>query len=184
MDNFLKGLFSGKPGDKKVKITLVVGIVGILLIFLSGNLAGAAKPAADANAAAAGDDEYKLKFEENLRAIVAGIDGVGAIQLMVTFESDSTAVYAEDGKSTTDVVTGEQGGTERATTERNIILVDGQNGRSALQKTTLAPAVRGVVVVCEGGDQPVVVERVVGAVRAACNISSSRIYVGKLKISS
>lgn len=44
----------------------------------------------------------------------------------------------------------------------------------------IEPVIRGVVVVCQGGDNPVVVERVFSAVTKALNITTSKVCVTKL----
>ena len=44
----------------------------------------------------------------------------------------------------------------------------------------LEPRVKGVVVVCEGGDRPEVVGKVVDAVTVALDISSARVSVSRL----
>lgn len=44
----------------------------------------------------------------------------------------------------------------------------------------IEPVVRGVVVACEGGDEPVTLERVTDAVTKALNISSAKVCVTKL----
>ena len=44
---------------------------------------------------------------------------------------------------------------------------------------SIEPKVRGVVVVCEGGDDPLVVARVMNAVTKALNISSDKVCVTK-----
>ena len=55
-----------------------------------------------------------------------------------------------------------------------------ENGRQGLLVTELQPTVKGVVIVCEGGDQPLVQQRVTDAVTIALNISSKRVCVTKL----
>ena len=42
------------------------------------------------------------------------------------------------------------------------------------------PTVRGVVVVCEGGDQPAICDRVIEVVTTALNVSKRRVCVTKL----
>jgi stage III sporulation protein AG len=49
------------------------------------------------------------------------------------------------------------------------------------QKTkSIEPTVRGVVVVCDGGDDPLVVERVLSAVTRSLSISSDKVCITKL----
>ena len=45
---------------------------------------------------------------------------------------------------------------------------------------SIEPTVRGVVIVCEGGDDPVVIDRVMGAVTRSLSISSDKVYITKL----
>lgn len=45
----------------------------------------------------------------------------------------------------------------------------------------IEPVIRGVVIACQGGDEPVVVERVMNAVTKALNVSSAKVCVTKLK---
>lgn len=44
----------------------------------------------------------------------------------------------------------------------------------------IEPIIRGVVVVCQGGDDPVVVEKVLNAVTKALNVSSAKVCITKL----
>ena len=55
-----------------------------------------------------------------------------------------------------------------------------QNNSDSKVKS-IAPTVRGVVVVCDGGDDPVVVERVLSAVTRSLAVSSDKVSITKLK---
>ena len=46
---------------------------------------------------------------------------------------------------------------------------------------SITPTVRGVVVVCDGGDDPVVAERIMSAVTKSLDISSDKVSITKLK---
>jgi stage III sporulation protein AG len=49
------------------------------------------------------------------------------------------------------------------------------------QKTkSIEPTVRGVVIVCDGGDDPIVVDRVLNAVTRSLSISSDKVWITKL----
>ncbi len=45
---------------------------------------------------------------------------------------------------------------------------------------SITPVVRGVVIVCDGGDDPVVINRVMSAVTKSLDISSNKVCVTKL----
>lgn len=45
---------------------------------------------------------------------------------------------------------------------------------------SIEPTVRGVVIVCDGGDDPIIVDRVLGAVTRSLSVSSDKVYITKL----
>ncbi len=51
---------------------------------------------------------------------------------------------------------------------------------STTKTKEIEPVIRGVLVVCEGGDSPVVVERITQAVTKALDISTAKVCVTKL----
>ena len=51
---------------------------------------------------------------------------------------------------------------------------------STTKTKEVEPLIRGVLVVCEGGDEPVVVERITEAVTKALDISTAKVCVTKL----
>lgn len=51
---------------------------------------------------------------------------------------------------------------------------------STTKTKEIEPVIRGVLVVCEGGDEPVVVERVTEAVTKALDISAAKVCIAKL----
>ena len=69
----------------------------------------------------------------------------------------------------------------RNTVDQKTILVEDANGRkTALLRKTLEPEVRGVVVVCEGGGNPITVMQITEAVKTALGIPSTRVCVAPL----
>ena len=60
------------------------------------------------------------------------------------------------------------------------MLVDGPSGRrQALIKTEIQPKIKGVVVVCQGGNEPLVNQQITNVLTTVLNISSSRVFVTK-----
>lgn len=51
---------------------------------------------------------------------------------------------------------------------------------STTKTKEIEPLIRGVLVVCEGGDEPVVIERVTDAVTKALDISTAKVCITKL----
>lgn len=175
-----------KMDDKKLKIFVAIGIIGIVLIFLSSIFAEK-KPSNPPDSVnpiqeTLTNEDYKLKLEKEVSELIKSIEGVGEAKIMVTLLSGVEYVYVTEENVNTDKTnTAEQTVAQRRSLEQKTILIEDDNGRrKALLKTTLEPTVKGAVIVCEGGDDIIVKERVTEAVKAALNVSSTRICVTKL----
>lgn len=174
----LSEYLKGKHGQH---LLLLAGAVGIGLILLSQFWPE--KKAAPTSAQLSAE-AFIAQTEEKLKAIVGSIEGAGECQVMVTLENGVEYVYASQQKVNSDRVedTGENTNKlqQRDDTEENIIIVDTEDGRQGLLVTEIQPTVKGVVVVCQGGDQALVQQRVIDAITTALNISSKRVCVSKL----
>ncbi len=164
----------------KARTALIVcGIVGVLLLvvpeFIPEKVEKAVVPTAD---------DFVQQTEERLTALIGSIDGAGACRVMVTLENSVEYVYATEQKSNSDreedTSNGDTRLTQRDDSESAAILVDTDNGHKGLLVTEIQPTVRGVVVVCEGGDNEEVCARISQAVTVALNISSKRVCITKL----
>lgn len=119
-------------------------------------------------------NEYKNELQEEILKMLNKMEGVGDVEVMITIENGLESVYVTEENFTTDI----QIDSQKRTGEQTTLLVEDANGRrQALLKMTIQPVVRGVVVVCEGGDDILVVARVTQAIKALLNISSTKIYV-------
>lgn len=162
--------------DKGRKWLIVLGVIGILLLALPEFLPkGQAEKTAVNTAQAFVEDT-----EKRLGAILSGIEGAGECRIMITLENGVEYVYATEQKSGSDRQEDENKVVERDDSEQTVIVVETENGREGLLVTEIQPTVKGVVVVCEGGDDAAVRERIISAVTVALNISSKRVCVTKL----
>lgn len=202
MSQFLKGLYSrwfgegAEPGKGKnprfTRLVLILGIAGMLLIGLSECRMGNQSLKSDAPEETQGPisaDEYARKLENRLLDVLEQMDGVGKAKVLITMEDTGESVYATQEKETSDNRSsyGEGGGglqsiqTSR-TGEQSYLLVENQDGkRQALLVSRSEPKVKGVIVICEGAEQPSVRESVTEAVKTVLHISANRVYVAKGK---
>lgn len=124
------------------------------------------------------------ELELRLTEIVSHIDGAGRTKVMVTMDSTSEYVYAKDTSVRTDTSSSQENGrvseSSGSSAETSHIIIDGKSGDEPLVEKQIEPKVRGVIVLCEGADNPVVENRVTEAVKTALGISSSRICVEKI----
>lgn len=175
-------LFAKKSFSKWI---LIFGIIGMALIFLSSFWPESQTNTEQTADVAASDVEtYTQQLETKVTNLVSQIDGVGNCSVMITLENGVENVYANSEKNSNDSTDdyngdGNQKTTERKDSEQNIVVVDGSDGKEALMVTQKEPTVKGVVVVCDGADNPVVVQRVTDAVTTALNVKSNRVSVVK-----
>ncbi|MBR5539805.1 MAG: hypothetical protein IKU56_00300 [Clostridia bacterium] len=164
---------------KTRKMLIAFGIVGVLLLVIPEFI-----PEKTDNAVISTADDFVRQTEERLTALIGRIEGAGACQVMVTLENGVEYVYATEEKSNSDRqedISGEDTRlTQRDDSESAAIIIDTDSGREGLLVTEIQPTVRGVVVVCEGGDDEEVCSRVSKVVTVALNISSKRVCITKL----
>lgn len=172
--------------DKKMKLVMVVGITGIILIALTTFLPKKSTDTPEVSLDEKTTAAYEAEIEKAIAELVASIDGVGKSKIMVTLKNGVEYVYAKEEKQNSDTTNGsgsDQTVQQRDNYEQKTILVEDSNGRkTALIKTTLEPTVKGVVVVCEGGDDILVQQRVTDAVKTALGIGANNVCVTKLTL--
>lgn len=170
-----KGLFF--KSDRWKNLIILGGLAGIVLIFLSsyfpsGNSDSTEKALNEITA-----QEYTSQLEASLTQIVSQIHGAGEAHIMVTLETGVETKYATEEKSSTESSGEKMFGSSELT---YITVRDANGSERALAITEVQPTVKGVVVVCPGGEDPVVQQRIVSAVTTALDISSKRVFVTRL----
>lgn len=182
----LKGLLSG---DKRVRLIVALGLLGMALILLSQFLSSGSSGQRDVDTATADfvSEQYIADLESKLTTLITGMKGVGRARVMVTLESGVQYIYAQEEKRNTDF-TREQGETaevagrvyEKENVEQKYILVDQNGTKQPVLQTELQPRVQGVVIVCDGADNVIVEQSLINVVTTALNIPSSRVCVVKI----
>lgn len=165
----LRDRWMGK--DKAVRLLLWVGIAGILLIGVS-EWRRPADTAEEDTAVTLTEGQVEQALEQRITALLRQVEGVGGCRVMVTLESDAQAVYAADTTSSTDADGSGSFG-------ENYLTVDTATGPVGLLITRIQPTVKGVAVVCDGGGDAAVQQRVVQVVSTAFHISERRVCVVK-----
>ena len=158
------------------RIALVLGAVGMLLILLSEVLPD--KPSGEDVSQDIGcetdeSEKFRQKTENELEALLVNIEGVGSCDVMISVEGTTEYVYAENISKTTD----ENNDRRSDKLDENVVLIEKSGSKQALVKKVIRPQISGAVIVCEGGGDFKVNERVQKAVSAALNIPTSRVCV-------
>lgn len=161
------------------KWVVIAGVAGIALIFLSGLFSPGKEETQEASSqpAAQSAQAYTQELEQSLAELVTNIQGAGNAKVMVTVERSAEQVYAQEEKRSTQ--TTEDRGSNNSTETNYILVKDADGSQRALAVTEVQPVVKGVVVVCDGGDDPVGQQRVIDAVTTALDITSVRVCVVK-----
>lgn len=161
--------------DKKLLLTVAAGILGIVFIVISEFI-----PKSSYKKAETGEQNknsvssYEETLEKRLESIISSVDGAGRVQVMVTLDTSEQTQYAKDEKGNSK--SGDK--SSEKSYEKKYVLTDDDGG--VVLKTT-EPEVRGVIVVCDGGDNAAVKNGITSAVRAALSVDSNKITVLKMK---
>lgn len=176
---------SGMTAKNKRTIIIIIGLAGIVLIFVSSFIPAKGDENIDTDAAESPPttaDEYRRQLENELSAIISKIDGAGNVSILITMDSTTEDVYAVERKTEekSSLSTGsDTGDSESEYKEENkYVTVKRKDGSedTVLQKQIM-PKIRGVLVVCDGGGNSVVKEKITQAVSGVLNISGGKVFV-------
>lgn len=125
------------------------------------------------------------QLERRLEKILSKVDGVGAVQVMITLKSDGEKIVEKDTENAENTTneTDSQGG-ERKTTDyskkESTVFVERESGGSEPYVTKeMKPEIEGVLVIAQGGDKPSVAKNISDAVLALFPIEAHKIKVMK-----
>lgn len=130
-------------------------------------------------------EAYAGYLEQKLAKVLSEVHGVGQTEVMITMASSSEKILGADSESESESVkeSDSQGGSRSTIQNRSsqtAIYDSGENSQGAPYVTKeLTPEVAGVIVIAEGGDDPVVVENIIEAVQALFEIDTHKIKVMK-----
>ena len=126
------------------------------------------------------------EMERRLEAALARVEGVGEVQVVLSLESTNQKVVEKDipSSKSSQSSSGSDGSSSSsaASTEESTVYQKGSDGSETpyvIQETY--PEVRGVLVVAQGGDNPVVVQQIQEAVMALFRVEAHKIKVMKMK---
>ncbi len=164
-------------GEKSVKLLLLIGLSGVLLLCAASFSGGPKGKTAETQTPSSSElsaEDYEERLRQELTRIVSAITGEEAPAVMVTLESAGQSVYAQDEKNGMQTET-EGGSSESERT--HVILKDPDGAQQALPVMKMQPEVKGVVIVSNCAGDPVVRERLVNAAKTALGVSASRVCV-------
>lgn len=164
--DFVKKVLNKIKGDKKILALILIGLSGMLLILFSEN--------GDNETAAYENNECVIYGESELSAelekLIESIDGAGKSKVMITYDCYDETVYARNSReSFSDNL--------KRDVEYEYILIENAQTQQGLKLKINSPVVKGVAVVCQGGDNPITKEQIISVISALFDISSNKISV-------
>lgn len=135
------------------------------------------------------DDQIRQSYEKQLESVLSQVEGVGAVQVAVAMAMESTGKKQVEKDSPEDTSTSsekEDSGTQRSsqtvTTGETTVYEDtGDGGQTPYISSSTYPEIRGVIVVAQGGGNPVIVQQIQEAVIALFHVEAHEIKVLKMK---
>lgn len=138
---------------------LLLSVVGIALLIAGKTFSTAKTQAAENQETTINTEEYRKDLEKRLAEICEKIEGCGNVSVMITMECGEEYVYAANSDGS----------------KSNYVTYSGEG--ILLRKN--APRVRGVAVICDGGDNPEVKLAISNSVSALLDIGTNHISVEK-----
>ncbi len=125
-------------------------------------------------------------MEQALADTLAQVEGVGAVRVALTLESTNKKIVEKDVPDSQSSETRQSGdetseSSSSSQEETTVYERDSSGGETPFVISEEFPAVRGVLVVAEGGDNPVVVQEIQEAVMALFHVEAHKIKVMKMK---
>ena len=134
---------------------LAMAVVGILLIIFSGRNSGTTS----------GERQeytdvrfYTGYLEERIGELCRSVEGITEATVFLTLDCSSEYVYSEENAA-------------------DFLILSGTDGEQAVMLYEIYPRVRGVAVVCTGGDLPRIRETVTELLAASLGLPSNKIKV-------
>ena len=177
-DNIIK-----KLPKSKSSFVFVIAIFGLLLILVSSFDFNTNKTDSDVITVmdkTVSNEQYVEKVEKKIEDIISDMLGGSKVTVMVTLESGSEFVYADEIKVNADIKK-DQGSLKTEQSDSNqktyIVVKDSEGNETPLVITEKMPVIRGVVIVCESGEKSTVCAAVKLAVKAALDVDEDKICV-------
>lgn len=167
---FLKSL-------KSPKALVIAGLVGIALIFISSLFGSGSDSEKNESKVGFSAEEYCLELETDIKKLVSEITGSKNVSVVVTLENSVSYSYADIKEEVSSDKKGDTSATDTELKESYITVKTADGGEQALLITENMPEIRGVAIVCEGGDSELINEKILNTVTAALNITKKRVYI-------
>lgn len=161
---------------------VVLALVGVLLLVVAFPTEGKMDDSGQQDRSGEEDEEEYRDVERELERILSKIEGAGEVEVMITYEDQGTSVVEKDqsvtSEESTEVSSDSTGSTKKQTQRQEETVYDGEDQPYVVKE--LEPAIEGILVVAEGGDDVMVQKNISDAVMALFDVELHKIKIVKM----
>lgn len=162
----MKSLLKGISRKRSSIIILSLAAVGILLLMFPSESKGTDTQTDTLVTVST----YTERLEDKIKSLCLSVDGVDKVSVLVTLESGSEFVYADNVKENY------EGGSGTSSYTSDYLIVENKDGTSPVVVTEVYPKIRGVAVVWDGAGANIQV-KLTELLAAALGVPTNRIKV-------
>lgn len=193
--NWLKKLETNPKNNKKNMNILIVVLVGVLFLIAGSTFKKDSVMSKNENPKnkqtqeekiEVENDDYEKETQNKLKTTLEKIDGVGKVEVMITFESGEEKVPAVNINNSTNksVEKDTEGGTRNTTQENEgssvVVTNDGDKTQPLIVKE-YKPKITGVCIVAEGAEDNITKLRISKAVVDLFSLAENKVNVYPMK---
>lgn len=169
---------------------LTMFLVGILLLVVAWPMPGQepeekgeAEPVSDSGLS--DEEAYQEYLEKRIARALEQVEGVGKAEVVITLKSTAEKVVEKDqvSDSQTSSEADSVGGTrtidERSSQKESVYEQRSDGTQTPYVRKELTPEIGGVLIVCDGGDNAVVIRDITEAVQALFGVEAHKIKIMK-----
>ena len=163
-------IFNKIKGDKKVFLTVVCSAVLMFVLCVSE-----LNNKEDVNSEVTEVKTYNYFVEtKEVEEFLENISGAGNVRIMITYDSSEEYIYAKD---TNENSKDKKESDKEINYKSEHIIIKEDGNEKGLMIKEIYPEIRGIAVLCDGGDNPLIKERIVSLLSALFGINTNRISV-------
>lgn len=172
-----------KSGKDKILIIILTGVL-LLIISLPTKKTTETKQV-NTESTENTDSGYEEYMEEKLENILSQVDGVGKVEVIISFKNTGEKVIAKDEKYSSENIqeTDSSGGvrtTNQGSSEITNIYHDTEQGSEPFVKNENMPEVEGVIIVAQGGGDGTIATNITSAVESLLGVPVHKVKVLKM----
>ena len=134
-------------------------------------------------------DAYGAALEQRLEEILQGVEGVGDVQVMITFRDQGESVVEKDVTMREDTQDGQQenetaavnGGSGSRESSETTVYTQNEGDETPFVNREILPKIDGVLIVAEGGEDSEVRKNISESVEALFGLDAHKIKIVKMK---